>query len=205
MLVLARVGGVRSATMEKIDLVKFQAGDGRVFAELMASLDRTLRHQIAKFVTDRDEADDLYSELWEKIFERRREFRAEGPFAAWATILCRRICVDHARSAARARRRVRLFVTPVGTATETRSDRERIRDATHQDARLESVTNAVVALPPRMRAIAISHWYFGHSAASIAREFGLTAPTVWTTLSKIRTLLRARLLQVVRTPSRTPP
>jgi RNA polymerase sigma factor (sigma-70 family) len=191
--------------METIDLKKFYEGDERVFAELMASLQPILRKQIVKFsYADDDEADDLYSEAWEKIFERRREFRGEGTLVAWAAVLCWRVCVDHVRRAARAKRRVRPFDTPTGIDTDTRPEHERVRDAVRQDARLESVADTVVALPPRMRAIAISHWYLGHPAAYIAQEFGLTVPTVWTTLSRIRALLKVRLLPFLRMPSQKP-
>jgi RNA polymerase sigma factor (sigma-70 family) len=191
--------------MNPLDLERFHAADELAFAEIIASVTPALRRQIIKYVgADRDLADDLYSEVCERIFDRRRDYRGDGPVAAWVFQLCARICIDYLRKEARAKRRTRPFDTPLGIAIDSRLEDERVRDAERLQSRLERVTDAVVALPPRMRAVALSHWYCGHPAAHIAREFGLTAPTVWTTLSKARTLLRGRLEPLVRTPSRTP-
>jgi DNA-directed RNA polymerase specialized sigma24 family protein len=89
-------------------------------------------------------------------------------------------------------------------AVDSRSDLDRTRTAEAFQARLEVVTDAVMALAPRRRLIAILHWYFGWTAAHIARELHLTAPTVWTTLSQIRGTLRVELAPLVRVPSHTP-
>jgi len=191
--------------MNPSEFKRLHVGDEQFFAALIASLQPALRRHVNKYAgADPDFADDLYSEVCERIFERRRDYRGDGPVAAWAFQLCARICIDNLRKAARAKARTRPFDTLLGIATDSRSEEERVRDAERLQSKFETVTDAIVSLPPRMRVIAISHWYFGHPAAYIAREFGLTAPTVWTTLSKVRTLLRRRLEPLGRAPSRTP-
>lgn len=89
-------------------------------------------------------------------------------------------------------------------AADSRSEPERTRAAEVFQARLEAVTDAVVAVAPRRRLTAILHWYLGWPAARIAHELHLTTPTVWTTLSKIRATLRLELAPHARAPSLTP-
>jgi len=193
------------AAVTRSELEQFRAGDEDVFATLIASLQPTLRGQIRRYVgADEDLVNDLFSEVCERIFERRVDYRGDGPIAAWAAQLCARICVDHFRRNARAKVRARRFDTPSGCANDSRSEEQRVKDAEARQSQLETVTDAVVSLPPRMRAMVISHWYLGHPASEIAKEFGLAWPTVWSALSRAKRLLQARLKPRTRTPPQTP-
>jgi RNA polymerase sigma-70 factor, ECF subfamily len=192
--------------MRPFQLDRFHSGDEQVYADVVASVQSAVRREIRRFVgTDRDSEDDLYSATCERMFDRRRDFRGEGPVEAWVLRLCTRMCIDQRRAARRVASRTRPLDIVPEVATDSRSDDERVRDAQQLESRLEAVSDAVVSLPPRMRAMALSCWYFGHRPAHIAREFGVTAPTVWTTLSKARTILRRRLETLVQSPSAIPP
>lgn len=187
-------------------LERFHSGDEEIFGALVASLGPAIRRQVDGYAgRDRDFADDMYSAVLERLFDRRRDYRGEGPIGAWAFRLCARICLDHLRTNARAKRRVKPLDTPPGIATDSRLEGERVMEAERLEARLDAITDAVVSLPPRMRVVALSHWFLGHSAAHIAHQFALTPPTVWTTLSKAKALLRSQLEPLTRTPSFTPP
>lgn len=190
----------RGAAMQQTELVRLHAGDDRFFGTLLSSVEAMLRRQIRRYVgVDRDAEDDLFQDVAIKIFERRQGYRGEGPFGAWCYRLCGRVCADHVRRAARAQRRMPLVDGPYDAAADSRSEHDRTRTAEAFQTRLDAVTDAVVALAPRRRLIAISHWYLGWTAAHIARELHLTAPTVWTTLSQIRATLRQELTPRGRT------
>lgn len=191
--------------MRPHELKLFRAGDGRIFAALVSPLEAMLRRQIAPYARgDRDEADDMFEDVCIKIFDQRRNFRGDGPLAAWASRLCTRFCVDHSRKETRAQHLFPLMDGPFDAAADPRSTPDRIRSAEESEARFEAVTDAVVALPPRKRLIAILHWYRERTAGEIALELHLTASTVWTTLSQIRATLRIALAPVARPPSQTP-
>jgi RNA polymerase sigma factor (sigma-70 family) len=183
----------------------FYAGDGAVLESLVASLEPMLRRTIASYVgAGSDEADDLLSEICLKIFNQRRTYRGEGSIGAWARQLCAKSCVDHLRGEARYMRRIASIGELSDADWDSRSDADRTRLAEAIEQRLEAVTDAVVALPPRARAMAISHWYLGQKPSRIAREFHVSARTVWTTLSQVRAKLRRKLAPVARAPSLTP-
>jgi len=191
--------------MHVSELELLHAGDGRLFGTLIVSVESALRRQIRGFVgADRDAADDLFQDVCIKIFERRQDYRGDGPFGAWCYRVCTTLCLDRVRQAARTQRRPPLVEGELDAAADSRSEPDRTRTAEAYQARLETVTNAVVALAPRKRLIAILHWYLGWPAARIAYELHLTAPTVWTTLSQMRGILRLELAPLVRAPSLTP-
>jgi RNA polymerase sigma factor (sigma-70 family) len=191
--------------MNPTELKRFHAGANDAFTTVLAALEPMLRRQITRHVgSDHDEADDIYAEVCERIFERRRDYRADGPIAAWAQRICRAICVDHERAATRAKHRVRPFDTPPGISTDLRSDAERTRAAEQFEDLMEAVTNAVNALAPKMRAMMREHWYVGRSPAKIAELFGVTAPGVSTTLARAKIILRSKLQPLIRTRLQTP-
>jgi RNA polymerase sigma factor (sigma-70 family) len=191
--------------MQPSELERFHAGDDAAFAALLASLDPALRRQIrARVGDDRDVIDDLLDETHAKIFERRLTYRGIGSIASWASRLCERLCADHSRRESRGRRLILLIEAPSDTASDSRSESDRVRIAEAYQSRFEAVTDAVAALPPRKRAIALAHWYLGWTPAHIAREFGLKSATVWTALSQIRATLRRDLAPFARVPSLTP-
>jgi len=164
-----------------------------------------LRRTIASYVgAAHDEADDLLNDICLKIFDERRSYRGEGSINAWARRLCATRCVDHLRGVARYTRRISSIgeLSDVDVDSRSEADRARLAEAIQQ--RLEAVTDAVVALPPRARAMAISHWYFGRKPSRIARELHVSPRTVWTTLSQVRAKLRRKLAPLARTPSLTP-
>jgi RNA polymerase sigma factor (sigma-70 family) len=183
----------------------FHAGDEELFETLMASVEPALRRQIRGYVgDDRDIVDDLFQDVSIKIFERRRAYRGDGPFGAWCFRVCASLCRDQLRRAARTQRRMPSISGQFDVAGDSRSDLDRTRGAEVLQSQLDVVTDAIVALAPRRRVIAITHWYLGWNAARIARELHLTVPTVWTILSQIRVALRAELAPLVRSRALTP-
>jgi RNA polymerase sigma-70 factor (ECF subfamily) len=191
--------------MQPSELKLLYAGDEVFFETLISSVESALRRHIRRYVSvDRDAADDLFQDVCVKIFERRRDYRGDRPFGAWCYRVCTSVCVDYARRSTRTQQRRHSAASELDAASDSRSDADRIRTAEACQARLDAVTDAVIALAPRRRLIAISHWYLGWTAARIARELHLKAPTVWTTLSQIRASLRMELAPLVRVPPRTP-
>jgi RNA polymerase sigma-70 factor (ECF subfamily) len=191
--------------MQPSELKLFYAGDEIFFGTLVSSVEVALRHQIRRYVgADSDAVDDLFQDTCIKIFERRRSFRGDGPFGAWCRRVCARVCLDQLRRAFRVRERVLSLDGQFDAAADSRSEPYRTHTAEAFQARLDTVTDAVVALAPRRRLIAILHWYLGWTAGRIARELHLTAPTVWTTLWKIRATLRVELAPLVRVAPLTP-
>lgn len=85
-------------------LVAARAGDRRslerFIAETQADVWRTCR-----YLGDRDVADDLAQETYERAIASLHRYRAEGYARGWLLTIARRVCADHARRAGRRRRR----------------------------------------------------------------------------------------------------
>ncbi|MGH7653091.1 MAG: RNA polymerase sigma factor [Gemmatimonadaceae bacterium] len=194
----------RCGIVRQTELALFHAGDEKTFAAVISVLESSLRRQIAPYAQwDLDDADDLYSETLERVFERRAEYRGDGPLSAWISRVCVRVGLDHVRGVARARRHEAPCDALVGDFDpEEEEDGE--RDAVCENARRESLANAIVALPPRMRAMAISRWYCGHKAVRVAAELGVSVLSVWTTLSNAKAILLGRLNGVRKAKGRPP-
>src|SRR5471032_1006858 len=92
-----------NAAMQTHELMRFRAGNEKIFAALFLSLEPRLRRQIRTYMPgDRDAADDLFQGVCMKIFSHRNAYRGSGPLAAWCARLCARFCIDHLRAEARA-------------------------------------------------------------------------------------------------------
>jgi RNA polymerase sigma factor (sigma-70 family) len=184
--------------MQTHELMRFRAGNEKIFAALFLSLKPRLRRQIRTYMPgDRDAADDLFQGVCMKIFSHRNAYRGSGPLAAWCARLCARFCIDHLRAEARALRRIPLVDAPFDIAADSRSESDRTSDAEALQARDDAIADAFVALPPRKRAVAIAFFYFEWSVSRIAMEFKLLSSTVWTMLSQTRVILRKRLALLV--------
>ena len=85
-------------------LVAARDGDRRsletFIAETQADVWRTCR-----YLGDRDVADDLAQETYERAIASLHRYRAEGYARGWLLTIARRVCADHARRAGRRRRR----------------------------------------------------------------------------------------------------
>ena len=191
--------------MNPSDLAAFHAGNPELFRVTILSIEASLRRQIAHYArANRDEADDLYSETCERIFERRTEYHGDGPVGAWARVLCERTCMDHFRRDALAIRRAQLFDTLPRITAQAGSEDDRRALAEHVQSIDDDIADAINTLPPRSRAMMIANVYLDESAAEIARRFRIKPSSVWTALWLARKLLREPLMRIMRHRSQTP-
>ena len=72
----------------------------RFIAETQADVWRTCR-----YLGDRDVADDLAQETYERAISSIHRYRADGYARGWLLTIARRVCADHIRRATRRRRR----------------------------------------------------------------------------------------------------
>lgn len=77
----------------------------RFVAETQADVWRTCR-----YLGDREVADDLAQETYERAIASLHRYRAEGYARGWLLTIARRVCADHARRAGRRRRRDALVL-----------------------------------------------------------------------------------------------
>lgn len=168
-------------------ILRFQAGDRRAFALLVARHKTPVFHFIARHVGDRTLAEDLTQDVFVRIVQAASTFKHEARFSTWLYTIARNACIDHARRASR-RRQVSLD-QPVGLRDGERGQTlgDRIED-TNPDASGERkfvnadiasrVNRAVEALPVEQREVFLLRQIGRVPFKEIAEMTGVSENTV---------------------------
>lgn len=153
-----------------------------------------VKARIASFTGgDSDLTDDLAQETWIRVATRLTSFRGSGNLRAWVLRVCTRICIDRSRrEAVRRRMEEGWSAVDLSVMTETVATDavDRLSLSLHDS---DQIANAVVALPPRRRAMIIAEIWFENTPRQIAATFRTTPARVWKELSVARARLRIEL------------
>ena len=84
-------------------LVAAKDGDRRALERFVAETQADV-WRVCRYLGDRDDADDLAQETYERAIGSIHRFRGDGSARGWLLTIARRTCVDHTRRASRRRR-----------------------------------------------------------------------------------------------------
>lgn len=160
------------------DVERAREGDVAGFERLTADRVDGLIRLAAAIVLDPDAAQDVVQDSLVSAWRHMRDLRTTDAFDAWL----RRIVVNHARNAARARRRVRPLAAPPLAPDPSRSVEDRI-----------TVAAAMETLGVDHRAVVALHYLEGHPVDAISRLLRIPTGTVKSRLHTARARLRAAL------------
>lgn len=73
------------------------AGDQQAYSLLMSRHQKSVRYQVLRLVKNRDEADDLTLEAFEKAFLHLSSYAPKSAFSTWLIRIAVNNCIDHAR------------------------------------------------------------------------------------------------------------
>jgi RNA polymerase sigma-70 factor (ECF subfamily) len=73
------------------------AGDDQAFASLVSRYKRRVFRLAGRFTRSEHELDDLCQEVFIKVYENLRQFRADAPFEHWLSRIAVRTCYDALR------------------------------------------------------------------------------------------------------------
>ena len=85
------------------DLSGFHRGDRALFRSLVREHGAHVLRVTMSFASDSEEAEDLFQNIWLKVFERRKQFTGTSPFLAWLMTLARNECLSGYRRERRRR------------------------------------------------------------------------------------------------------
>ena len=92
-----------------IDLEKFRDGSEPCYEELMRTYGPLVLTVTRAHSIDIDHAEDLFQEVWKRVFEKRRFFSGSGRFEAWIRKVAKNVCLgDHRAQKAHAEAMWRL-------------------------------------------------------------------------------------------------
>jgi len=100
-----------------IDLERFRRGDRAYLDELVRTQGRLVLLVSRAYGTDFDDAEDLFQEIWKRVFEKRRSYRGDGSFEAWLHRLATNVCISEFR-ARRSRREAHERMGQQGMSNE---------------------------------------------------------------------------------------
>ena len=85
-------------------LIAARDGDQRSLERFIAETQADV-WRVCRYMGDREDADDLAQETYERAISSIHRYRADGYARGWLLTIARRVCADHARRATRRRRR----------------------------------------------------------------------------------------------------
>ena len=164
-------------------IARYLKGDERSFEVLLNRHREKIYTSIYLFVKDRDQANDIFQEVFIKIVKtlRKGKYNHEGKFLQWAMRIAYNLCVDQFR---RGKRRTKVTPTDdfdifdVLESPEINREDEMIRNQTH-----DKVRQLVDLLPQEQREVVILRHYADMSFKEISQ---LTRVSINTALGRMR-------------------
>lgn len=151
-------------------------GDEAAFHVLYSRYSSVAINFFYRRVGDRQTAEDLYQELFLRIFRKAADYQPGNGFHRWFYTLAANLCHDHFR-----RQQVRLKSVArerdQAAATVEDDDADPALQVERQ-ANVEEVRRALLRLPAAMREIVVMREYEGLRYDEIAVRLGVEAPTL---------------------------
>jgi RNA polymerase sigma-70 factor (ECF subfamily) len=189
------------------ELVKrAQKGDQLAFEELVCRYDRRVLGLIMKFVSDQEEAQDLYQEVFMRVYKGLTNFRFESRFSTWIYRVATNVCLTYRSSKSSwkwvsidqdylERRPVdgehRPSIMPEELVSEPNSDR-----ATFSDQIAKQIQGALRSLSAQQRLVFILRHYEGCRLREIASILSCAEGTVKKHLFSANSRMRNQLQEL---------
>ncbi len=162
---------------------RFMKGDDEAFLHLFRRHNERLHLYCLKIVGDRDQAEDLTQEMWERVIELRRSpSEVRNPVGLLLRI-ARNLCIDHLRKARRLLSLTELEETDLPTYS--------IREPSEME---EIALASLEKLPFEYREVLVLNLYCGYRFDEIASMLDKSSEAVWATASRARRKLRTMVL-----------
>ncbi len=143
--------------------------------------EKTLLRLCFAYLCDSALAEDAVQETFFKAWKSRNRFRGEADEKTWLTRIAINTCKDLMKSAWM--RNTDRFISP-----DSLPEGEAPFD--DQD---DTVTRAVLSLPPKIKEVTLLHWYQGMTLEEMAKVLRLPRSTVNYRLKKAKMMLKKEL------------
>ncbi len=153
-----------------VDRVK--NGDREAFMKIVAAYQQKIFVLAYSMVRDREDALDLVQEVFIRLYEKIRSYRAGENFQAWLLQIARNLSIDFLRRN-KARRKDSLDGLDLDRADLAAEQEDQDRFQTR-----EFIHRAVLALPEKQRLVFILHHFDELKYEEIAERLGIALGTV---------------------------
>jgi len=162
------------------------AGEIELYREIVARHQTRVFYLGLKFFHNRHDAEDYAQEVFLKIFEKLRSFKAEVPFASWLNKIAYNTAVNQYHKRKRASVEVALACEPPDTcpSPETRVLRTELRD---------KVRKVLSKIPDIYKPVINLHFFEGLTYPEISKALSIPVNTIKSYVFRAKHLLRVRL------------
>ena len=151
------------------------------FEELVAQYQGSVLRMCFLYLCDKTLAEDAVQETFVKVYRGLKSFHGQSSIKTWIMKIAMRVCYDmnHSGWSRFFNRQVTPEMLPEASVPFTERD--------------DTLTQAVMRLPVRLREVMILYYYQGLSVNEIAEALGVTQPSVSGRLKRGRDKLKAAL------------
>jgi RNA polymerase sigma-70 factor, ECF subfamily len=176
------------------------AGDERAFESLVRRYDASLAHCISRYLGDDEQAGDVLQHVWLQLYRSLPTLHTGVPLGPWLLRVARNSCLDELRK--RHGRRVVCFSDLEGNTDAeepaflaTLPDPHPLpEEIAEQHEQQDTLTQAVQALSPRLRAVVLLRCTNQMSFAEIGQALKMPATTAKSSFYRARPKLAALLM-----------
>lgn len=144
-----------------------------------------------RYAQSHDEAEDILSEAFMKIFSNIRSYRNEGSFEGWM----KRIMINHALNYYRKNRK-NPFIEDIDSISEKEIVQDDLPSSEHAPVSAETLTSLVQNLPRGYRMVFNLYVFEEYSHKEISGMLRISENTSKTQLLKARKMLRRKLYEM---------
>ncbi len=135
--------------------------------------------------------EDIEQEVYLKSWENRNQYKEEGKFKAWISILTSNICRDYFRTNRYKTESLSVSVDTIGELSDNHRSQE---DITDSKIRQKIILKAVDSLSSKMRDVVVYYEFEEMSYEEIAARLKISVGTVKSRLFTARNILNEKLL-----------
>ena len=186
-----------------------QAGSHAAFSQLVRLHDEAVLRLAFRITGSHIDAQDIYQEVFLKVYKKMDRFRFECSFSTWITRIVTNTCIDHLRKSRNRREASTTMVNIEGEEIDLlnqMSDSRFIHNPEREILRNElgaSIICAVRRLTPRERIVFNLKHFQGMKLRAVSEVLNTSEESVKTSLFRATRKLRLFLSGHVRQPNRS--
>lgn len=197
---VSKIVGVTAALEHDAQLMlRVKDGDACSFELLLGKYRRPVVNYLYRMVQNQAIAEELAQEVFLRVYRARTSYEPTAKFTTWLFRITTHLALNSLRDRKGERRQQSLDATTEDQAPMEVADVRRNREQQLvEDARLESVRDAIAGLPEKQRAAVLMHKYQELDYAQIAGVLGCSVSAVKSLLFRAYETLRARLAHLAK-------
>lgn len=186
------------SAQEDLELVKrVQRGDESAFKQIMNRYEKAIYFNILKTVKDVEEAEDLTSITFQKIFANIKSFKPEYAFSTWLFNIAKNTAIDFLRKKQLDTKSIDVTNDEEGNESgeviNVKDTEANPEEKIVKSQKAELVRKALAKLAPKYKDVLKMRYFDGLSMEEIAEKLGIPVNTVKVNVFRAKSLLNKEI------------